>query len=145
MTMIIDFTFSFTNFCVMVCFLTKLLTFGILFSTAVNAELVETSNTRYVTLYLGNFRIEICFFNQVTNIRNFVIRATDFFSKSDLPVSYLAFKEKPVVSMLSTSLTNLLHLVFKQHHFSLRCLILPNLRELVLILQCLIDLLRFLN
>ena len=40
MIVIIDFTLNFTNFCVVVCFLTKLLTFGILFSTAVNAELV---------------------------------------------------------------------------------------------------------
>ena len=38
--MIIDFTFDFTNFCVIVCFLIKLLTFNILSSTAVNAELV---------------------------------------------------------------------------------------------------------
>ena len=39
MKMSINFTFNFTNFCVIVCFLTKLLTLGILFSTAVNAEL----------------------------------------------------------------------------------------------------------
>ena len=36
--MISNFLFNFINFCVAVCFLTKLLTFGIL--TAVNAELV---------------------------------------------------------------------------------------------------------
>ena len=41
--MISNFLFDFTNFCVIVCFLTKLLTFGILFSTAVNAELVAKS------------------------------------------------------------------------------------------------------
>ena len=40
MIMISGFLFKFTNFCVIVCFLTKLLTFGLLFSTAVNAELV---------------------------------------------------------------------------------------------------------
>ena len=40
MIMIINLIFNFTNFCVIVCFLTKLLTFGILFSTAVNEELV---------------------------------------------------------------------------------------------------------
>ena len=40
MIMIFNFTFNFTNFCVIACFLTKLLTLGILFSTAVNAELV---------------------------------------------------------------------------------------------------------
>ena len=38
--MITDFTFNFTKFCVIVCFFTISLTSGILFSTAVNAELV---------------------------------------------------------------------------------------------------------
>ena len=39
--MISNFLFNFTNFCVIICFfLTKLLTSGILFSTAVNAEVV---------------------------------------------------------------------------------------------------------
>ena len=37
MIMIGKFFFKFTNFCVIVCFLTKLLTLYILFSTAVNA------------------------------------------------------------------------------------------------------------
>ena len=40
MIMTINFTFNFTNFCVIVCFLTKPLTFGISFS---NAELVAKS------------------------------------------------------------------------------------------------------
>ena len=39
MIMITNLLFNFTNFCIIV-FLTKLLTIGILFSTAVNAELV---------------------------------------------------------------------------------------------------------
>ena len=38
--MIINFIFNFTNLCIVICFFTKLLTSGILFSTAVNAELV---------------------------------------------------------------------------------------------------------
>ena len=40
MIMITNFFFNFTNFFVIVCFLPKPLTLGILFSTAVNAELV---------------------------------------------------------------------------------------------------------
>ena len=40
MIMISDFLLNFTNFCVIICFLTKLLTSGILFSTAINAELI---------------------------------------------------------------------------------------------------------
>ena len=42
MIMISKFLFNFINFCIIICFFffTKLLTFGILFSTPVNAELV---------------------------------------------------------------------------------------------------------
>ena len=40
MIMISKFLFKFSDFCVIICFLTKLLIFGILFSTAVNAILV---------------------------------------------------------------------------------------------------------
>ena len=40
MIIISKFLFKLTNFCVIVCFLTKLLTLGILFSTAVNAVFV---------------------------------------------------------------------------------------------------------
>ena len=40
MIMITNLLLNFTNFCITVCFLTKLMAFGILFSTAVNAELV---------------------------------------------------------------------------------------------------------
>ena len=40
MIMISNFLFNFSNFCFIVCFLKKLLTLGILFSTAVNAVFV---------------------------------------------------------------------------------------------------------
>ena len=40
MIMIIKFIFNFCNFSIIVCFLTKLLTLGILFSTLVNAVFV---------------------------------------------------------------------------------------------------------
>ena len=40
MIMIIKLIFNFSNFCIIICFLTKLLTLGILFSTAVNAVFV---------------------------------------------------------------------------------------------------------
>ena len=40
MIMIIKFLFNFCNFSIIVCFLTKLLTLGILFSIAVNAVFV---------------------------------------------------------------------------------------------------------
>ena len=40
MVMIINFTFSFANVCIMVCFLNKVMALGILLSTPINAELV---------------------------------------------------------------------------------------------------------
>ena len=40
MIMISKFLHNFSNFCVIICFLTKLLILGILFSTVVNAEFV---------------------------------------------------------------------------------------------------------
>ena len=40
MIMIINFIFNFTNLCIAICLFTKLLTLGILFSSAVNAEVV---------------------------------------------------------------------------------------------------------
>ena len=40
-----------------------------------------------------------------------------FFSKSDLSVSYLVFKTNPVISMLSTFVTNLSYSVFLANHF----------------------------
>ena len=40
MIMIIKFIFNFSKFCVIFCFLTKLLTLGILFSRVVNAAFV---------------------------------------------------------------------------------------------------------
>ena len=48
MIMISELFFNFSNICVMMCFLTKLLTSGILFSIAVNAAFVAKS------LILGN-------------------------------------------------------------------------------------------
>ena len=40
MIMISKFLFNFSNFCVIICFLTKLLILGILFPTTVNAAFV---------------------------------------------------------------------------------------------------------
>ena len=42
--------FNFSNFCVVICFLTKLLTLGILFSTAVNAFIVAKLLTSEILL-----------------------------------------------------------------------------------------------
>ena len=97
----------------MVCFLPKLLTLGILFSTAVNAELVANP------VILGIlFSISVILaFKSVLLARslvlgNFSSASLIYFAKSDLSVSYVVFKANPVVSMLSTFSTNLSYSVF---------------------------------
>ena len=84
MIVIINFTSNFTNVCAIVCFLTKLLTFGILFSTAVNAELVAKP------LILGIlFSISVILELQSVLLINALVSGTFlptsliFFSKSD--------------------------------------------------------------
>ena len=80
MIIINNFLFNFTNFCIIIWFFfTKLLTLGILFSTAVNAELVAKPLILNFTFYFTNFSIIICFLTSplVSGI---------FFFKSDLSV-----------------------------------------------------------
>ena len=111
MIIIIDFILNFTKVCVIVRFLTKPATLGVLFSTEVNAGLV--ANTRYFTLYFSNFRILICFsLTKPLALGIFLSTSLIFFSRSHLSVSYVAFKINPVVSILSTFVTNLLYSVF---------------------------------
>ena len=83
--------------------MTKLLTSGILFSTAVNAELVANP------VILGIlFSISVILaFKPVTLAGSFVSgfflsTSLIFFCKSGLSVSYVAFKTNLVVSVLST-------------------------------------------
>ena len=90
-------------------FLAKLLTFGILFSTAVNAELVANP----VILGISFSSSVILAFKCVFLARSIVLgiffsASLNFFSRSDLPVSYLVFKTNSVASMLSTFVTYLL-------------------------------------
>ena len=112
--MITNFFFNFTNFCIAVCFLfTKLLTSGILFSTAVNAKLVATS----VILGILPSISVILAFKSVFLARSlvsgiFLSESLILFSKFDLSVSYVVFKTNPVVSMLFTLATNLSYSVF---------------------------------
>ena len=87
-------------------FTTKLLTSGILFSKASNYSLLA---------------IPLPFFS--------------IFSTFELSASYLVFKTNPVVSILSTFVTNLLCSVFLTTPFLLHYLILLNHLEQVLIYQ----------
>ena len=102
MIMIIKFILNFRNFCVIICFLTKLLTLGILFSAAVNAVFVAKLLTS-----------EILFSNSVSFA--FLTRSLTlgiFFYNSVLSVWYLVFNTKSLVSMLFTFATSLSYTAF---------------------------------
>ena len=47
-----NFTFNFTNFCVIVCVFTKLLTWGLLFSITVRAVLVAKLGISFLTSFI---------------------------------------------------------------------------------------------
>ena len=96
MIMINKFLFKFTKFCVVVCFLTKLQTLGISFSTAVNAVFVAKLLTS-----------GILFSNSVSFFLTKLVTSGIFFSNSVLSVWYLVFKTKSLVSILFTFAANL--------------------------------------
>ena len=89
-------------------FFTKLLMSGILFLTAVNAELV----VKPLTFYFSNFSIIICFLTSSLVSGIFLSSLLNFFSKSDLSVSYLVFQLNPLASVLLTFATNSSYTVF---------------------------------
>ena len=106
--MITNLVFNFTNFCIIIVFFTRLLTSGILFSTAVNAELVA----RPVILTIFPSISVVLAFKSVFSASSlvsaiFLSASLIFFSKSDLSLSYAVFRTNPLVSMLFTLATNL--------------------------------------
>ena len=86
-------------------FVTKLLIFGILFSTAINVELLILGILFSISVILS---FKSVFLARSLVLGIFFSASLIFFSKSDLLVSYLVFKTHPVVSMLSIFVTNLL-------------------------------------
>ena len=123
------FFFNLSNFCGIICFLTKLLTLGILFFTAVNAVFVAKLLTSGI-LFPNSVRFIFSTKSVTLGI---------FFSNSALSVWYLVFKTNAPVSILFTFAANLSYTVFfKQHHFLLHHSIYSNQQDLVLIFQCLI-------
>ena len=96
--------------------MTKLLTFGILLSTAVNAELVAKP---VILGILFSISVILAFKSVARSLVSeiFFSVSLNFFSRFDLSVSYLFFKTNPVVSMLSTFVTNLLFSVFLTKSF----------------------------
>ena len=102
MIMISKFLFKFTNFCVIVRFLTKLLTLGILLSTTLKAVSVAKLLTS-----------GILFSNSVSFV--FLTKSVTsgtFFSNSVLSVWFLVFKTNALVSILFTVAANLSYTVF---------------------------------
>ena len=84
MIMIIKFIFNFSNFCVIICFLTKLLTLGILFSRVVNAVFVAKLLISGILFYIS---VSLAFLTKSVILRI-------LFSNSVLSVLYLVFSTK---------------------------------------------------
>ena len=102
MIIIIKFIFNFCNFIVIIWFLTKLLTLGILFSTVVNAVFVAKL---LISGILFSIAVNAVF------VAKLLISGI-LFSNSDLSVSYLVFKTNLLVSILFTLPTNLSYTSF---------------------------------
>ena len=102
MIMVGKFLFNFSNFCVIVCFLTKLLTLGILFSTAVNAVFATKLLTSGI---LFSKSVSFAFLIRL-------ITSGIFFCNYFLSVRYLVFNTKSLVSILFTFSTNLSYAAF---------------------------------
>ena len=102
MIMVGKFLFNFSNFCVIVRFLTKLLTLGILFSTAVNAVFATKLLTSGI---LFSKSVSFAFLIRL-------ITSGIFFCNYFLSVRYLVFNTKSLVSILFTFSTNLSYAAF---------------------------------
>ena len=111
MTMVSKFIFNFCNFSVVVCFLTKLLTSGILFSRVINSVFIAK------LLILGILpSISVILVLQSVFLTKPLVSGI-FFSNSVLSKLYLVFHTKSLVSILFTSATNLSHTVFFETSF----------------------------
>ena len=59
------FRFNVYYFCIIICFLTRLQTSGILFSTAANTKVVAKPEILSIFLCFSDFRIIVCFLKQI--------------------------------------------------------------------------------
>ena len=110
--MIIDFIFNFTKICIVICFFTKLLTSGILFSTAVHPELVAKPVILGILPSISvTLALKSVFLTKSLTSGIFLSILLILSSKSDPSFSYLIFKTKFVVSILSTFVFKLLYSV----------------------------------
>ena len=105
--MISKFLLNFNNVCVISCFFfAKLLILGILFSTAVNTEVVAKAQIPGIL-----FSISVILALYSVFLTSPLISGILLFS-SDLSVSYLVFNANPLVSLLFTLAPNLSYAVF---------------------------------
>ena len=137
--MISKFLFNFSNFCVIICFFTKLLILGILFSTVVNAAFVAKP------LMLGILpSISVILVLQSVFLTRPLVSGILFYNLV-LSASYLVFNTNALVSILFTLATNLSHTVFLTTLFLLHQLVYLNQQEQILSYQYLICLSQFLD
>ena len=121
------FIFNFSNFCVIICFLTKLLILGILFSAVVNTAFAAKGLILDILPSIPVILVLQSVFLTRPLVSGF------FFSNSDLSVSYLVFKTNALVSILFTLATNLSYTVFLTTSFLLHHLVYLNQQEQALI------------
>ena len=121
--MTMNFLFKFNNVCVIICFLAKLLTLTVLFSTAVYAEVVTEPLILAILFFTP---LVLAFYSDF--LTNLLVLGS-FFSNSVLSKLYLVFKENPPVSILFTLATNLSYTVFLTTSFFTTLLNLLKSRE----------------
>ena len=125
------FIFNFSIFCVIIYFLTKLPTSGILFSTAVNAGFV--ANPLILGILPSISVILALYYVFLTD----PVVSEILFSNS---LSYLVYTTNPLLSILFNFSTNLSKTAFLTTSFLLHHLVYLNQQEQVLIVNmCLID------
>ena len=92
--------------------MTKLLTSGILFSTAFNAELLAKLVILGILFSISvTLAIRSAFLARSLLSGIFKSASSIFFCKSDLSVSFVVFKTNPVISMVFTFSTSLSYTV----------------------------------
>ena len=106
MIMMSKFIFNFSNFCVIICFLTKLLILGILFSAVVNTAFAAKGLILDILPSIPVILVLQSVFLTRPLVSGF------FFSNSDLSVSYLVFKTNALVAILFALTTDLSYTVF---------------------------------
>ena len=122
--MISKFLFNFSNFCIIICFLTKLLILGILFSTVVNAEVVAKPvilGISFLTSFIFVLRLLLVAKLLISGILSsmfFILASYSVFSTTSLLTTLLNLLKSTgtganlSISSLSTSVFKLATFIF---------------------------------